>query len=112
MADSIAFRARVVLLRAEPMVLYGIAPSDGLPGHSMAWLAMTSTIVHADLLDIMWLSRVQIQLWQRRSPVLQALCDARNGFHRQWLEWLGFAACGHLAAFGAAHLPFDLYARR
>ena len=43
--------------------------------------------------------------------MLQALCDSRNDFRREWLEWLGFVRCGHLAAFGAARLPFDLYAR-
>jgi len=29
----------------------------------------------------------------------------------EWLEWLGFTQRGHLDAFGAAGLPFDLYSR-
>jgi len=63
-------------------------------------------------MNIMWMSRLQVDLWQRRSVVLQALCDSRNSFRREWLEWLGFLRRGHLAAFGAGRLPFDLYARR
>jgi len=43
---------------------------------------------------------------------VQAICDSRNLFHRDWLEWLGFIKGGHLAAFDAARLPFDLYVRQ
>jgi len=111
LADAIALQSRVLTIDGEPMVLYGIAACEGLPGHATPWHATTATIAHDDLMTIMWLSRLQIDLWQRRSPTLQALCDSRNLFHRQWLEWLGFVRGGHLAAFGAARLPFDLYVR-
>jgi hypothetical protein len=57
------------------------------------------------------MSRVQIDTWQRRWPALQAVCDVRNVFHREWLECLGFTQRGHLDAFGAAGLPFELYSR-
>jgi hypothetical protein len=68
-------------------------------------------IEHDELIAIMWMSRVQIGTWQRRWPTLQAVCDVRNVFHRQWLEWLGFTQRGHLDAFGAAGQPFELYSR-
>ena len=111
LAEAIADRARVLTIDREPVVLYGIAACDDLPGHSTPWHVTTATIAHEDLMTVMGLSRLQIDLWQRRSPTLQALCDSRNLFHRDWLEWLGFAKAGHLAAFGAARLPFDLYVR-
>ncbi|MFI4932016.1 MAG: hypothetical protein ACHP83_17365 [Burkholderiales bacterium] len=112
LAEAIADRSRVLTIDREPVVLYGIAACDGLPGHSTPWHATTATIAHEDLMTVMWLSRLQIDLWHRHSPTLQALCDSRNFFRRDWLEWLGFIKGGHLAAFGAARLPFDLYVRR
>jgi hypothetical protein len=112
LTETIGGRSCVLTIRSEPMVLYGIVACEGLSGHSMPWLATTSTLAHDDLMNIMWMSRLQVDLWQRRSAVLQALCDSRNSFRREWLEWLGFLRSGHLAAFGAGRLPFDLYARR
>jgi hypothetical protein len=111
LGDMIVGGARGLTVRGEPMVLYGIVASEELPHHAMPWLVTTSTLVHDELMSIMWMSRMQVDFWQRRWPVLQALCDSRNDFRREWLEWLGFVRCGHLAAFGAARLPFDLYAR-
>ena len=111
LSDMIGGAARVLTVRGEPMVLYGIVAAQGLTGHAMPWLATTSTVLQHDLINIMWMSRLQVDLWQRRSAVLQAVCDSRNGFRRDWLEWLGFLRISHLAAFGAAGLPFDLYSR-
>jgi len=107
MADT----PRVLTIRGEPAVLFGIEPCTGLPGHAMPWLAIVSTMTHDDLMNVLWLSRLQVDAWQRRWPVLQTLCDARNLFHRQWLEWLGFEPQGRVDGFGAAGLPFDLYRR-
>lgn len=102
---------RVLMLRGEPALLYGIEACAGRPGHASPWLAIISTIAHDDLMSIMWLSRLQVDAWQRRWRTLQTVCDARNVFHRQWLEWLGFAPQGRVEGFGAAGLPFDLYSR-
>jgi hypothetical protein len=112
LAEAVDHGARTLTIRDEPVLLYGIVPCDALPGHAMPWLATTATIAHDELMTVMWMSRLQIELWQRRRPVLEALCDSRNGFRRQWLEWLGFEHGGHLGAFGAAGLPFDLFVRR
>ena len=68
-------------------------------------------MAHDELTTVMWLSRLQADAWQRRWPVLQAVCDVRNDFHREWLEWLDFVPQGRVEAFGAAGLPFDLYRR-
>lgn len=72
LAETIGGRSRVLTIRREPMVLYGIVACEGLFGHAMPWLATTSTLAHDDLMNIMWMSRLQVDLWQRRSPVLQA----------------------------------------
>jgi len=102
---------RVLTIRMEPAVLYGVVACQGLPGEATPWLATVETLTLDDLTEVMWMSRLQIDVWQYRWPTLQAVCDTRNLFHRQWLEWLGFVARGHLESFGAAHLPFDLYVR-
>jgi hypothetical protein len=112
LVDAVAAGARTLMILGEPIVLYGVVACDELPGHAMPWLVTNSTIGHDELTRVIWMSRLQVELWQRRWPVLQMLCDCRNGFRRQWLEWLGFEHGGHLKAFGAAGLPFDLFIRR
>jgi hypothetical protein len=72
---------------------------------------VVSTLAEADLVDMLWLSRAQVDAWQRRWPTLQTVSDARNPFRAQWLEWLGFERRGRVERFGAAGLPFDLYVR-
>lgn len=111
LGEAITQGARTLTIHGEPAVVFGIVPCHGLAGHAIPWLATTSGIGHDELMIVMWMSRLQVELWQRRTPVLQALCDRRNGFRRQWLEWLGFEHGGRLGAFGAAGLPFDLYVR-
>lgn len=110
-AEPSPARARVLTIREQPAVLYGIVACEGLPGNATPWLATIESLAHDDLMNVMWMSRLQIDVWQHRWPTLQAVCDVRNTFHRQWLQWLGFAARGHVDAFGAAGLPFDLYQR-
>jgi hypothetical protein len=102
---------RLLAIDDEPVVIYGIMPSAGWAGHATPWLATVSTMTHDALTTVMWLSRLQVDAWQRRWPILQAVCDARNDFHGQWLEWLDFVPQGRVEAFGAAGLPFDLYRR-
>jgi hypothetical protein len=111
LADAVEHGAWTLTIGGEPVLLYGLVPCVDLPGHATPWLVTISTIGHDELMTVMWMSRVQIELWQRRTPVLEVLCDSRNSFRREWLEWLGFERGGHLAAFGAAGLPFDLYVR-
>lgn len=103
--------ARVLTIRAEPMVLYGVTACEGLPGNAMPWRATVASLDTDELSTIMWMSRLQLDVWQHRWPTLQAVCDTRNLFHRQWLEWLGFTARSHLDSFGAGGRPFDLYVR-
>ena len=102
---------RLLAINDEPVVIYGIMSSAGWAGHATPWLAAVSTMAHDELTSVMWLSRLQVDMWQRRWPVLQAVCDARNDFRGQWLDWLGFVPQGRVEAFGAAGLPFDLYRR-
>lgn len=115
LAETIAGRglaiARVLTIHAEPVVLYGVAACEGLPGNAMPWRATVAGLGTDELSTIMWMSRLQLDVWQHRWPTLQAVCDTRNLFHRQWLEWLGFTARSHLDSFGAAGRPFDLYVR-
>jgi hypothetical protein len=42
---------------------------------------------------------------------LPTVCDARNRFRSQWLDWLGFERRGRVERFGAAGRPFDLHVR-
>ena len=102
---------RVLTIRDEPCVIYGIAASPGRAGHAAPWLALVSTLADDDFTNVMWLSRLQVDAWQRRWPVLQTVCDVRNQFHRDWLDGLGFLRQGRVESFGAAGLPFDLYRR-
>jgi hypothetical protein len=111
LADAVGHGARTLAIRGLPVLLYGIVPCAELPGHATPWLVTTATIGHDELMNIMWMSRLLIEVWQRRTPVLETLCGSSNSFRREWLEWLGFEHGGHLAAFGAAGLPFDLYVR-
>ncbi len=112
LGEAVEGGAWTLTIRDEPVVVYGIVPCRELPGHSLPWLVTNATIDHDDLMTVVRMSQLQVQMWQRRAPVLEALCDSRNDFRRQWLEWLGFEHGGHLGAFGAARLPFDLYVRR
>jgi hypothetical protein len=103
--------SRVLTIHGEPTVLFGVVASEDLRGHAMPWSAAATTMPFDDTMNVLWLSRLQIEFWQRRWPVLQSLCDVRNSFHRQWLEWLDFQPQGRVESFGAARLPFDLYRR-
>jgi hypothetical protein len=102
---------RLLTIDGAPVVIYGIVASAGWAGHATPWLAAVSTMSHDEVTTVMWLSRLQVDAWQRRWPVLQAVCDVRNHFHGQWLEWLDFVPQGRVEAFGAAGLPFELYRR-
>ncbi|WP_421994503.1 hypothetical protein [Reyranella sp.] len=106
----------VLSVRGEATAIFGIV---GCPGSSVApgqraatpWAAIVSTLGGDDLADMMWLSRFQVDSWQRRWPLLQTVCDTRNSFRRHWLDWLGFEHRGRVEGFGAAGLPFDLLVR-
>lgn len=104
-------RARTLTIREQPVVLYGIVPCEGLGGSATPWIATIDRLEDGELMDIMWLSRMQIDFWQHRWPTLRVVCDVRNLFHRQWLQWLGFEVQGRVRSFGAAGVPFDLYQR-
>ena len=114
--------SHVLVLRGDAVAIFGIvacAGPDAVPGASFPaqhraatpWAAMVSTLGSEDLVDVMWLSRFQVDAWQRRWPVLQTVCDARNRFRGQWLDWLGFERRGRLERFGAAGRAFDLHVR-
>ena len=106
--------SHVLLIRGEAAAIFGIVPCSGVSAEYRAatpWAAMVSTLDRADLIDMLWLARLQIDAWQRRWAVLQTVCDARNHFRRQCLDWLGFECRGRIERFGAADLPFDLHAR-
>jgi len=106
--------SHVLVVRGDVAAIFGIIDCYGVAQpHRMAtpWAALVSTLCHEDLVDVLWLSRRQVDSWQRRWPVLQTVCDARNGFRRQWLDWLGFERRGRVERFGAANLPFDLHVR-
>jgi hypothetical protein len=106
--------AHVLLIRGETAAIFGIVPCRGAPAEMRAatpWAAMVSTLGGEDLIDMLWLSRLQIDAWQRRWDVLQTVCDARNRFRAQCLDWLGFECRGRIERFGAAGLPFDLHVR-
>jgi len=111
--------SHVLAMHGVASAVFGIVPcavvpcDKAVPGHSAAtpWVALVSTLDRSDLVDMLWLSRLQIDAWQQRWPVLQTVCDARNRFRAHWLNWLGFECRGRRARFGAAGLPFDLYIR-
>jgi hypothetical protein len=73
LAGSIATAPRVLTIHQEPMMLYGVVACADLPGNAIPWAATTSTIEHDDLITIMWMSRFQVDAWQRRWPTLQAV---------------------------------------
>ena len=106
--------SRVLLIRGEAAAMFGIVPCSDAPGETRAatpWAAMVSALGREDLVDMLWLSRLQINAWQRRWAVLQTVCDARNRFRSHCLDWLGFECRGRIERFGAARLPFDLHVR-
>lgn len=106
--------SHVLLIRGEAAAIFGIVPCSGAPAEYRAatpWAAMVSTLGREDLIHLLWLSRLQIDAWQRRWPVLQTVCDARNRFRSQCLGWLGFECRGRIERFGAASVPFDLHVR-
>jgi hypothetical protein len=109
LARWITHTSRVLRIHGEPVVVFGIEASVDTARHAMPWFAAVSSLATDDLTNVMWLSRQQVELWQRRWPVLENLCDARNAFHRQWLQWLDFERLERVEHFGAAGLPFDLY---
>jgi hypothetical protein len=111
--------AHVLAVHGEAAAIFGIVacdlvqPDQRAGGQRMAtpWAAVVSTLGHEDLVDVLWLSRLQVDAWQRRWPVLQMVCDARNSFRGQWLDWLGFERRGRVERFGAAGLPFNFHVR-
>lgn len=103
--------SRVLTIGNRPAVVYGVEPCADLPRHAIVWTVATASIAEADMNKIMWLSRLQVDLWQRRWPVLLNVCDARHAFRRHWLEWLGFESERQLERFGTAAIPFHLYRR-
>jgi len=110
----VAGGSHVLRIRDDAAAIFGIVPCSGSPKTSRAatpWVAMVSTLERDDLINVVWLSRLQVDVWQRRWPVLQTVCDTRNRFHSQWLNWLGFECRGRVERFGAAGQPFDLHVR-
>jgi hypothetical protein len=106
--------SHVLAIRGDAVAIFGIVPCAIAPGeHRVAtpWAVLVSTLGRDDLVDMLWLSRFQVDAWQQRWPVLQTVCDARNAFRGQWLDWLGFERRGRVERFGAAGLPFDLHVR-
>ena len=106
--------SRVLTAAGGPIAIFGLIPCLGERAGAtaaMPWATTVSTLDTDDLTDLMWLSRLRVDAWQRRWPKLQVLCDARNRFRRQWLEWLGFEWQGRVERFGAAGVPFDLHVR-
>jgi hypothetical protein len=118
--------SHVLVVRGDAVAIFGIVACDipgavacDVPGASFPaehraatpWAAMVSTLGGEDLVNVMWLSRFQIDAWQRQWPVLQTVCDSRNRFRGQWLDWLDFERRGRLECFGAAGRPFDLHVR-
>lgn len=105
---------RVLTGRGEAVAIFGLIPCLGGAtdeAAAMPWAAVVSTLDGDDLTEVLWLSRFQVDAWQRRWPRLQALCDARNRFRGHWLQWLGFERQGRVDRFGAAGVPFDLHVR-
>ena len=111
--------SRVLAIRGEAIAIYGVVPclmpwsdpGSQKTGAATPWIALSSTLDAEDERDVMWLSRFQIDAWQRRWPHLLAVCDVRNLFHQHWLGWLGFEKSGSVASYGAMGLPFDLHVR-
>ncbi len=106
--------AHVLVIRGHVAGIFGIVDCPSVP-HSRCmatpWAAMVSTLGYEDLVDVLWLSRLQVDVWQQRWPVLQTVCDARNRFRGECLNWLGFKRRGRVESFGAGGLPFDLHVR-
>jgi|FEC22Drversion2_1045045.scaffolds.fasta_scaffold00874_19 hypothetical protein len=117
--------SRVLIAHGDAVAIFGITACTvhGADSHdkqhgeqhqpraATPWVAMASTLDHEDLVDVLWLSRFQVDAWQRRWPVLLTVCDMRNRFRGQWLDWLGFERRGRVERFGAAGIPFDLHVR-
>jgi hypothetical protein len=110
--------SQVLVVRGDAVAIFGIVPCTvsgaSVPSEHRAaapWAALVSTVACEDLVDVMWLSRFQVDAWQRHWPVLQTVCDTRNRFRGQWLDWLGFERRGRVERFGAAGRPFDLHVR-
>jgi hypothetical protein len=106
--------SHALLIRGDAAAIFGIVPCIGAAAaHHVAtpWAAIVSTLSGDDLVNLLWLSRQQIDTWQRRWAVLQTVCDARNRFRNNCLNWLGFECQGRVERFGAAGRPFDLHVR-
>lgn len=104
----------VLTIRGEAAAIFGIVPCLDLRANyrlASPWGVVVATLNPEDLIDVVWLSRLQIDAWQRRWAVLRTVCDARNQFRSRWLDWLGFQCRGRVECFGAAGLPFDLHVR-
>lgn len=104
----------VLTIRGDAAAIFGIVPCLGLTTTHRAatpWGVAVATLSREDLIDVLWLSRLQVDAWQRRWEVLRTVCDSRNQFRSRWLDWLGFQCRGRVECFGAAGLPFDLHVR-
>ena len=71
--------SRVLITRGDAMAIFGITACvvhSSEPGNEQQeqhaqraatpWVAMVSTLDHEDLVDLLWLSRFQVDAWQRR----------------------------------------------
>lgn len=106
--------AHVLTIRGDAAAIFGIVPCPGVPtAHRVAtpWDVVVATLCREELIGVLWLSRLQVDAWQRRWAVLQTVCDCRNRFRSRWLDWLGFECRGRVECFGAARMPFDLHGR-
>ncbi len=103
--------ARVLRVAGRPAALYGLRAAKDYPGDAMTWVATVDDLPHEDVVFLMWMSRMQVDAWQRRWPVLRACCDRRNLFHLDWLNWLGFRPHGKSSLPGPVPLALDLYIR-
>ena len=61
--------------------------------------------------DFLHTSRILVEEWQKRFPILQNFIDARNVTHIRWLRWLDFTFISRREQHGPFGLPFYEFVR-
>jgi hypothetical protein len=100
----------VVDISGTPEMIFGLKPIDAV--EARPWMLGTSvaftpkwrrTFLHA--------SRIAVEEWQKRFPLLHNFIDARNTTHKRWLSWLGFHFIARHEHYGPFGLPFYEFVR-
>ncbi|TAJ97150.1 MAG: hypothetical protein EPO41_03930 [Reyranella sp.] len=99
-------------LEGNPEMIFGCRERPGDPAVGVPWMLGTPVVVSPPWRrTFLHASRIAVEEWQARHPILSNFIDARNAKHIRWLRWLDFHFIARHDRHGPLGLPFLEFVR-